>query len=73
MDEREGRPRTGSTLTVTVPRNVALDLKTVRRIQEELADRLGWPRAVDVLFRTDHDFVVDPRLSEQDGIPVRLG
>jgi len=73
MDDGEGRPRTGATLTVIVPRNVSLDLKTVRRIQEELADRLGWPRALDVLFRADHDFLVDPRLMEQDGLPVRLG
>lgn len=73
MADGEGRARTGATLTVSVPRNVALDLKTVRRIQEELADRLGWPRALDVLFTADHDLTVDPRLMEQDGLPVRLG
>jgi hypothetical protein len=55
------------TVTVTIPREIAFDLKKIQRIQETLVGRLGHPgcySGFDILFRQEVEFIADAKTLE---------
>lgn len=57
----------GKVVTVTLPREVAFDLKKIQKIQEELVARLGHAgcySGFDILFRQESDYLVDRKTME---------
>lgn len=55
------------TVTVTLPREVAFDLKKIQKIQETLVGRLGHPgcySGFDILFRQELEFIADAKTLE---------
>lgn len=68
--------RSNQTVTVTLPREVAFDLRKIQKIQEELLGRLGHPGCYsgwDILFRTEIDYSVNPKTLELQGISSHIG
>ena len=50
-------------VTVTIPREVAFDLKKIQKIQADLVARLGHASCYsgfDILFRQEREFAVNP-------------
>ena len=68
--------RSNQTVTVTVPREVAYDLRKIQKIQEDLLGRLGHPGCYsgwDILFRTEIDYSVNAKTLELQGVASRIG
>jgi hypothetical protein len=66
----------GRIVTVTVPREVAFDLKKIQKIQEEVVTRLGHSgcySGFDVLFRMEQDYIVDRKSFELHPVAVQIG
>ena len=66
----------GRTVTITVPREVAFDLKKIQKIQEEVVTRLGHTgcySGFDILFKQEQDFIVDRKTLALHPIVAEIG